>query len=130
MKLKELLVAQEPLKRLTEKRFTSYKTIRDIVNLRKAVDNEVEIYLEQEKKAISTYGKLDEKGNPIVLAEGKIQLRDEEAKKAFDKELTDLRESEIDNIKGITLREEDFRQVEDIPTPDEIITLEPIIRFE
>lgn len=130
MKLKELLKTQEPLKRLTEKRFTNYKIIRALVGLRKAVDAEVDVYLEQERKAITAYAVLDEKGNPVLLAEGRVQLRDEKAKAAFEKELTELRETEIENISSITLWEDDFRSDEDFPTPDDILSLEPLVVFE
>lgn len=130
MKLKELLKAQEPLKRLTEKRFRNYKTIRVLVNLRKAVDAEVDIYLEQEKKAIKAYAELDANGNPVLLSEGRIRLRDEKAKAEFDRELIALLEAEVENIKHITLREEDFCSDADMPTPNDVITLEPIVIFE
>lgn len=130
MKLKDLLTAVEALKRLTEKRFSSYKTIRNLVSLRKAVEEEVETYLEQEKKAIQTYAELDEKGKPILVAEGVVRLKDEQAKQAFDKELTELRETEVEGIERVVLCEGDFRSAEDLPTPDDLLALEPLVRFE
>ena len=130
MKLKKLLAATEALKRLTEKRFSNYKTVRDLVNLRKAVDAEVDIYLEQERKAIQTYAVLDERGNPVLLSDGIVRLKTEQAKLDFDKELTELRESEVDGIETVVLHEGDFRTTDDIPTPDDILVLEPIVKFE
>ena len=130
MKLKDLIRTREALTRLTEKRFTSYKVIRSLVALRKAVDAEVDIYLEQEKKAVKTYAELDEKGNPIILSEGRIRLKDEKSKTLFDQELTKLRESEVDGIKPVTLKEEDFCSLEEIPTPSDILLLEPIVVFD
>lgn len=130
MKLKDLIRTREALTRLTEKRFTSYKVIRSLVTLRKAVDAEVDIYLEQEKKAVKTYAELDEKGNPIILSEGRIRLKDEKSKTLFDQELTKLRESEVDGIKPVTLKEEDFCSLEEIPTPSDILLLEPIVMFD
>ena len=127
MKLKDLIRTREALTRLTEKRFTSYKVIRSLVALRKAVDTEVDIYLEQEKKAVKTYAELDEKGNPIILSEGRIRLKDEKSKTLFDQELTRLRESEVDGIDPVTLKEEDFCSSGDIPTPSDILLLEPIV---
>ena len=44
MKLKTLLEANEPLKRLSEKRLASYKKMRELVKLRKAVEQEVSFY--------------------------------------------------------------------------------------
>ena len=38
MKLNDILVANEALKRLSEKRFSSYAKMRELVKLRKAVE--------------------------------------------------------------------------------------------
>ena len=130
MKLKDLLKAKEALMRLTDKHFNSYKTIRQLVALRKAVDAEVETYLAEEKKAITAYAELDEKGNPVILAEGRVRLKDEKSKVLFEKELTAIRETDIEGIDSITLKEEDFHSVEDIPTPNDILLLDPIVVFE
>ena len=62
MKLKDLIEANVPLKRLTEKRFVSYKKMRELVKLRKAVEQEVEFYATEEKKAISLYAETDASG--------------------------------------------------------------------
>ena len=46
MKLKQIIEATEPLKRLSEKRLASYKKMRELVKLRKAVEQELELELE------------------------------------------------------------------------------------
>ena len=129
MKLKDLLRAKDALKKLTEKRFASYAIISKLVKLRKAVQSEIEIYIEQERKAITDYAELDAAGNPIFTGGG-IKLKDSQAKIDFERELEELREANVDNIEPVTLTEKDFRFVEDIPTPDEIIELEPLVVFE
>ena len=130
MKLKELLAANEPLKRLSEKRFASYKKIRELVRLRKAIEQETEFYAEEEKKAVKTYGELDDNGNPIFLEDGRLRLKDMDSKIAFENELTTLLETEVDGIEHISLCERDFRSLDDIPTVDDMIALEGVIIFE
>lgn len=130
MKLKDLLVANEPLKRLCEKRFASYKKMRELVKLRKAVEQEVEFYAAEEQKAINTYAELDKNGTPIFLDDGRLRLKDIDSKVAFEKEISALRETDIDGIEPIILSERDFKCSEDLPTVNEMIALEPLVVFE
>lgn len=130
MKLNDILVANDPLKRLSEKRFSSYKKMRELAKLRKAVDQELSFYATEEKKAISVYAEVDESGSPIFLPDGRLRLKDAEAKITFEKEISALRETEIDGITPVSLCERDFRSADDIPTVDDMIALEGIIVFE
>ena len=130
MKLKDLIEANAPLKHLTEKRVVSYKKMRELVKLRKAVEQEVEFYATEEKKAISLYAETDEGGSPLFLDDGRLRLKDMEAKVAFEKEITTLRETDVDGIEPITLSESDFRSADDLPTVDDMIALEGVIVFE
>ena len=52
MKLKHIIEAKEAIVRLTEKRFTDYKKLREIVKLRKAAEAEFEFYCDQEKRRL------------------------------------------------------------------------------
>lgn len=130
MKLKDVLVANEPLKRLCERRFASYKTMRDLVRLRKAVEQEVEFYIAEEQKAIQTYAELDKNGAPIFLEDGRLRLKDMDSKVAFEKEISALRDTELDGIAPITLSDKDFRSADDLPSVNEMLALEPLVVFE
>ncbi len=130
MKLNDILVANEALKRLSEKRFSSYAKMRELVKLRKAVEQEVDFYAKEETKAVNAYAEVDEGGSPIFLSDGRLRLKDMEAKIAFEKEIATLRETEVDGIVPITLCERDFRSADDIPTVDDMIALEGVIIFE
>lgn len=130
MKLKEVLTANEPLKRLSEKRFTNYKKMREIVSVRKAVEQEVSFYTEEEKKLIKAYGELNKDGSPVFLSDGRLRLKNIEAKVAFEKEINALRETEIDSIQPITVSEGDFRSNDDLPTPNDMLALETVVVFE
>lgn len=129
MKLIELLQAQTPLKRLTEKNFNNYKVLRELAKLRKAVESEVEFYTEQERKAVDLYADKDDKGQPVILENGRIKLKDIEAKQAFDEELTKLRALEVEGITKVVVEEKDFRSSVDYPTPDEMLALECVVDF-
>ena len=130
MKLTDIFVANEARKRLSEKRFSSYAKMRELVKLRKAVEQEVDFYAKEETKAVNAYAEVDEGGSPIFLSDGRLRLKDMEAKIAFEKEIATLRETEVDGIVPITLCERDFRSPDDIPTVDDMIALESVIIFE
>ncbi len=129
MKLKKILDASEPLKRLTEKNFSNFKAVRSLVKLRKAVQDEVDFYLEEEKKAIEKYAVKNENGSPVLLDGGRIQLKDAESKKCFDERIGELRETDIDGITAVSLTDEDFRSKDDIPSPNDVFLLEGFVEF-
>ena len=95
-----------------------------------AVDQELDFYAAEEMKAVNTYAEMGEDGSPIFLSDGRLRLKDAEAKEAFEREIANLRETEIDGITPVTLCEGDFRGADDIPTVDDMIALEGIIVFE
>ena len=129
MKLKFIVESKDAIVRLTEKRFSDYKKLREIVKLRKAVEAEFEFYCAQEKKAVDTYGEISDKGTPAFLPDGRLKLKNAEAKEAFEKEITKLLDTEVDDFTIITLKESDFLSAEDLPTPKDMLALEPIISF-
>lgn len=130
MKLKTILEANEPLKRLSEKRLASYKKMRDLVKLRKAVEQEVSFYAAEEKKAVDVYAEIDSNGAPIFLPDGRLRLKDNEAKIAFEREIEALLDTDIEDISPISLSEADFLSTNDLPTTNEMIALECVINFE
>jgi hypothetical protein len=129
MKLIEVLNALIPLRALTEARFTSFKKSRELAILRKKVEFEADFYGKEEKKIVETYAEKNEAGEPIILDGGRIKLKDIEAKIGFEKEITNLRELEISDIKKVKLSESDFADTSKIPTPYELIALESVIEF-
>ena len=129
MRIIDLLNAKDAIQSIAEKRFTSFKKVRELVELKKAVDAEIEFYAGEEKKIVEAYAKKDDKGSPIILEGGRIQLDSIEKKNAFEKEVSELRGLEVDKIKPIALRTGDFRNGEDIPTPAEVLALEGIVDF-
>lgn len=66
MKLKHIIEAKDSIVRLTEKRFSDYKKLREIVKLRKAVEAEFDFYAEQEKKAVDDYAEKKQDGTPRI----------------------------------------------------------------
>lgn len=130
MKIKDILVANEPLKRLCDKRFANYKKMRELAKLYRAVKQEVEFYFVEEKKAVDIYAELDKNGTPIFLEDGRLRLKDMESKIAFEKEIEKLRDTEVDGIEPIILCERDFRSEDDLPTVSEMLALEPLVVFE
>ena len=130
MKIKDILVANEPLKRLCDKRLANYKKMRELAKLYRAVKQEVEFYFVEEKKAVDIYAELDKNGTPIFLEDGRLRLKDMESKITFEKEIEKLRDTEVDGIEPIILCERDFRSEDDLPTVSEMLALEPLVVFE
>lgn len=130
MKLKQVIQAKDAIVRLTEKRFTDYKKVRELVKLRKSVETEFDFYAAEEKKAVDTYAEISEKGTPAFLPDGRLKLKDEKSKIAFETEIKALLDTDVDTIEPITISEKDFRSCEDIPTPDDMILLEELVVFD
>ena len=130
MKLIEILTANESLKKLANSKFNSFKKAYELSKLRKQVDEEVNFYVEEEKKIVETYASKGEDGKPIFLDGGRIKLDSIEAKNNFEKEINELRELEIDKISKVTINSNDFKSEDDIPTPNEILALEVLIDFK
>ena len=130
MKLIEILTSNEALKKLANSKFNSFKKSYELSKLRKQVDEEVNFYVEEEKKIVETYASKGEDGKPIFLEGGRIKLDSLEAKNNFEKEINELRELEIDKISKVTISSNDFKSEDDIPTPNEILALEVLIDFK
>ena len=129
MKLKFIVESKDAIVRLTEKRFSDYKKLREIVKLRKAVEAEFEFYCDQEKKAVETYGEMSDKGTPAFLPDGRLKLKNAEAKEAFETDIKKLLDTEVGDFTIITIKESDFLSAEDLPTPKDMLVLEHIISF-
>lgn len=130
MTYKNVLDAHEALGNLTAKRFTSFRVARQLVALRKKVDEEFDFYASEEKKLLDLYAKKTEDGDPMVTKENRIQLKDEASAKAFLQEITKLRNSSVEGIEPVKLCEGDFCEAQTLPTPDEMIALEGFVEFE
>lgn len=129
MKLKTVINSKPALEHLTQKRFKDYKKLRELVKLRKSVEAEFDFYAEQEKKAVDAYAEKDKDGTPAFLEDGRIKLKDQTSKVAFESELLRLQDTDIEDIHPVTLKESDFLSAEDLPTPNDMLILESIINF-
>ena len=128
MKLSEVLAVREPLNKLSQLHFSNFRVVRSLANLIKSVNNEVDFFNESFKKLVDSYAEKDECGNPVIVKNGNIKLKDEEAKAAFDKEYADLLNLDVsDNVHKITIYESDFKSPDDILTPIEMMNLDPVI---
>ena len=130
MTYENILTAHEALGNLTAKRFTSFRVARQLVALRKKVDEEFDFYASEEKKLLDLHAKKNENGDPMITEENRIQLKDEASAKAFLQKITELRNSPVEGIEPVKLCEGDFCEAQALPTPDEMISLEGFIEFE
>ena len=130
MTYENVLTAREALGNLTAKRFTSFRVARQLVALRKKVDEEFDFYASEEKKLLDLYALKNEDGGPKITKENRIQLKDEESAKAFLQKISELRNSPVEGIEPVKLCEGDFCEAQALPTPDEMIALEGFVEFE
>ena len=130
MTYENILTAHGALGNLTAKRFTSFKVARQLVALRKKVDEEFDFYASEEKKLLDLHAKKNKDGDPMITEENRIQLKDEASAKAFLQKITELRNSPVEGIEPVKLCEGDFCEAQALPTPDEMIALEGFIEFE
>lgn len=130
MKLITILQGREALAKLTETPFTSYKTLRDLVRLKKRVDEEFEFYSTQERKAVEAYADKTEDGQLIFVDGGRLKLKNAQAKLEFDAEIAKLNETEIEDIPTVTIHECDFKSATDFPTAADMLLLSAFINFE
>ena len=130
MKLFDIMQAREALAKLTNTHFTSYKILRELVKLKRRVDEEFEFYAAQEKKAVEAYAEKTEEGQPIFLEGGRLKLKDLKSKNAFDEEISKLNETEVEDIPCVKISESDFRSVEDFPTATDMLVLSAFVNFE
>ena len=130
MTYENVLTAHEALGNLTAKRFTSFREARQLVALRKKVDEEFDFYASEEKKLLDLYALKNEDGGPKITKENRIQLKDEESAKAFLQKISELRNSLVEGIEPVKLCEGDFCEAQALPTPDEMIALEGFVEFD
>lgn len=130
MKLINIMQARDALAKLTDTHFTSYKILRELVRLKKRVDEEFEFYSTQEKKAVDTYADKTEDGQLIFVEGGRLKLKDAKSKAAFDAEIAKLNETEVDDIPVVIIRESDFKSAADFPTATDMLALSAIVEFE
>lgn len=130
MKLIDIMQAKDALIKLTDTHFTNYKILRELVRLKKRVDEEYEFYSVQEKKAVDAYAEKTEDGQLVFVDGGRLKLKDVKSKTAFDAEISKLNETEVDDIPTVIIRESDFKTVADFPTASDMLLLSAIIEFE
>lgn len=129
MKLIQLLNAKDAIARLADTRFSNFKTARNIAKVKKALDEEVDFYIQEEKKIITTYAVKNDKGEPVFLEGGRVQLATLDDKENFEREILSLRDTDVDRLNKINVMLSDFKDSGDIPTPSDIVALEGIIEF-
>ena len=125
------LLQSAPLyNKLLQTNFTSFKLSRNLMIQKKKIDNELSIYLELEKKLIDKYAKKDDNGQPIVCEDGIIEFDSEDNKAEYIREIIELKNTTIDNFEKVTIYEDNFRNANDIPSPNEMLALEEVIDWQ
>ena len=123
MQLGELSAKLEALKAVSAIRMpmaASYKVSRII----KAMIEEAKTFEEQRRKLLDRYG-LKDKDGELVLAKSEVQFANEENKKAFKKEFSELAEIEVE-VKALAIKMSDFGSAE--VSPNDLLLLDGFLK--
>ena len=105
--------------------------LKNIEKLKKAIQEKIEFYNEQEMKLAKTYGEKDKDGNLIVKNGSQIRFKSVEDGRKFNELVLKLRETEIDFGKPIKI---DLRKdiVKDnfVLIPNDILAVEELIEVD
>jgi hypothetical protein len=129
MKLNNVLNSATALTALTKKHFVNFKIIHDIVMLKKKCDEEYNFIIAQERELIDKYADKDEKGQAKTTPEGLVIFKNVQDRDTFESEVSKLKDTDIPDLKAITIKASDFKSTDEMPTPDEMIQLEGVVDF-
>ena len=129
MKLNNVLNSTTALTALTKKHFVNFKIIHDIVMLKKKCDEEYNFIIAQERELIDKYADKDEKGQAKTTPEGLVIFKNVQDRGTFESEVSKLKDTDIPDLKAITIKASDFKSTDEMPTPDEMIQLEGVVDF-
>jgi hypothetical protein len=103
--------------------------IHDIVMLKKKCDEEYNFIIAQERELIDKYADKDEKGQAKTTPEGLVIFKNVQDRDTFESEVSKLKDTDIPDLKAITIKASDFKSTDEMPTPDEMIQLEGVVDF-
>lgn len=96
MKLYELFVSQKELVMLRDKHYKNFAVALKIAEKIKDFETKVDFYAKEEKRIAEKYGVKDENGNLEIQNGGQIHFANKEDALNFNKEINDLRNTEVD----------------------------------
>lgn len=131
IQLINIVLAKTSFDTLTKKHYRNFAIALKLAELKKTIDEKTEFYMEQERGLINQYAGRDANGNPKVNDEGRIVFDTQESAKKFSDEIINLKTTEIDIGKRVTIRiPEDLKDDQDSLSPDEIMPLIGLVCFE
>lgn len=129
MILNDVLKSSKAVTELSQKHLSDFAAAYAIANLKKAVDSDVEFFVNEEKKMAEKYAKKDENGKPMISQDGRITFVDVKDANSFNEEHIKLANTESTNVHRITVNPKCFIDSKEIPTPEQILLLEPVVAF-
>ncbi len=130
-KLIELVVIMPVLNTLTGKHYKNFKVALEIAELKKEISSKVEFYMAQERDIANTFAMKDDNGQLIIENSSHIKFENAEKAVGFNNAVLELKNTEVEIKAPIEIDiTKDFRDGEEILTPDEIVQLSDIISFK
>lgn len=131
MKLKEIYSAGLALNKVMSMHFSSFKLKRELVKFSKRVNEESEFFVNNNRELIMKYAMKKEDGSPDILANGQIKFENRENLQAYEAEINELNNTEIDDIQPFKIKISDVDEKDmNSLTPNELLALESLIIFE
>ena len=128
MKLYDLVKIYPIFDRFALAQYSNFVVALEIAKLKKAIQEKIEFYNEQEMKLAKTYGEKDKDGNLIVKNGSQIRFKSIEDGRKFNELALKLRETEIDFGKPIKIDlHKDIVKDNFVLVPNDILAVEELI---
>lgn len=126
-----IVLAKKPLEALTNKHYRNFAIALRLAELKKLVNEKSDFYIEQERNLVLQYSAKDDNGNPVINDNGQITFVSMDDANKFSEEIIRLKTTEVDIGRQIKIRlQEDIKDDQDTLTPEEILQLSDLIKFE
>lgn len=130
MKLYDLTKIYPTFDRFASAQYSNFVVALEIAKLKKAIQEKIEFYNEQEIKLAKTYGKKDKDGNLIVKDGSQIRFETVDAARKFNELAQKLRITNIDFGKPIKIDlHKDIITDGFTLTPNDILAVEELIEI-
>ena len=131
MKLYDLVKIYLIFDRFALAQYSNFVVALEIAKLKKAIQEKIEFYNEQEMKLAKTYGEKDKDGNLIVKNGSQIRFKSIEDGRKFNELALKLRETEIDFGKPIKINlRKDIVKDNFVLVPNDILAVEELIEVD
>lgn len=128
--LGQILAVSSIFDRLTSKHYANFSVSYKLAKAAKELNAQRDFYTTEERKIVETYAIKDKDGNVKILEGNRISFKDQKDAIAFNSEINNLHNTEVDIFEPITIPLNAFKEGEMDLTPNEINALDGFVIFD